>query len=340
MKKIVINENEDIDIVLSLFPPGEHDWYEVKGNREIDFTLPDLNPKWQEDLSKAISALSNSGGGYLVLGAIESTKNIKLDGNGINRKIKNNGTKKWLEDFLHTLTDPFIHGMNVYEFLKFQGVELPDTALYIVEIDDSPIAPHQAKDHKYYVRIGSSSKPANNQIVMDIIGRQKYPELKVTFTYGFVNRSDPNYLLREGERWVLIVNIENIGRVYAKYVNVILEIPRYLCHSGYIDNFEIPVFEKNYIKYARFVRENVITENKSLDEQILGRNPGRFDPILPGRNLAFAIPLADDFEMHSMNFVRNNPEIYWYLYADNMPKLSEKISMKAIKIDQSLPFNK
>ena len=340
MKKIDINENEDITVVLSLFPPGEHDWYEVKGCREIDFTLPNFNPKWQEDLSKAISALSNSGGGYLILGAIESMKTITLDGDGINRRIKQNGTKKWLEDFLHTLTDPFIQGMNVYEFAKFQGNQLPETALYIVEIDDSTIAPHQAKDHKYYVRIGSSSKPANNQIVLDILGRQKYPELKVIFTYGFVNRTDPNYLLREGEQFVLIVNIENVGRVYAKYVNIILEIPQYLCHRGYIDHFDIPVFEKNYVKYARFIRENVITESKSLDEQIIGRNPGRFDPILPGRNQGFSIPLADDFERQSVYFVRNNPEIHWSLFADNMPKLSEKISMNAIKIDQTLPFSK
>lgn len=213
------DENDDVNSVLSKFPPGEHSWYEVKGNREIDLTLPDFNKAWQNDLSKALGALANSGGGYLVLGGVEEPGKIVLDGNGINCRIKNNGTKKWLEDILPTLTEPFLNKIEVFEFKNNGGSLLSNTALYIVEVKDSTIAPHQSKDNRYYVRIGSSSKPASHQIVMDIIGRRRDPILEVDFGMEISHSQNIIFLNQV---------ITNIGNVLANVVSRFIYLPKFL----------------------------------------------------------------------------------------------------------------
>lgn len=338
MNKININEQDDIEKVLAAFPPGEHSWFEVKGNREIDLTLPSFNSGWQNDLSKAISAMANSGGGYLLLGAIESQSNILLDGKGINQKVKNNGTRKWLEDTLYKLTDPFLQRIDVFELTNFQGNQLAGTALYIVEIDESPIAPHQAKDNKYYIRIGSSSLAATHQMVMDIMNRKQHPEMKLSFSYGFVDILNPNHIKREGPAPVLIIDIENIGKIYAQYMNVILKVPKYLVDLSYASNEDLPIVEEDNLKYLQIVRENVITEIESTDNEIISRIPGRYAPILPGRNHAFCIPLIGNFEDHCYNFRENRPVIIWELYADNMPLQEGRYSLDQIRVNAKLPL--
>jgi len=316
---------------------GELDWLEFKRREIISFETDEHKNK--ANLAKEISSIANSGGGYLVLGIDNDTKKI-LEG-GIPIDIKG-GTKEWLMNILPTLVDPPLKEFRVIEIV---GNELGSTiesgkAVYVVDIDDSTIAPHQSVlDNKYYHRSGCRSLPSNNRIIMDIAGRQKYPSLKVMLNYGFVNISNPNRLLREGERRILIITIENIGRVFAKYVNVICLIPKYLCNEGFILSNDVPIVEKDHREFARIVRENVITETKSFDGVILTRNPGRYVPLLPGSNHSFSIPLSDNFESHKFNFVKENPIIYWELYADNMPKMSESLSMNKINVDYDLPFD-
>lgn len=316
---------------------GEQDWLEFKSGAIIDFSQDENRKKM--NLSKEISAIANSGGGYIVFGIDNDTKKI-LDG-GIPISFKN-GTKEWLVNILPTFVDPPLKEFRVIEITGNQSGTPIETgkAIYVLDVDDSTLAPHQSViDNKYYHRSGSRSLPSNNRIVMDIAGRQKYPSLILTINYGFVNISNPNRLLREGERRILIINIENIGRIFAKYINVICLVPEYLCNEGFIYNNDVQIIEKNQRRYVRIVRENVITETKSFDGVILNRNPGRYVPLLPEFNHSFSVPLVDNFENHSFNFVNGNPVIFWELYADNMPKMSETLSMNKIKIDVDLPFN-
>lgn len=318
--KIVLNESQDITSLLSMFPPGEHSWYEVKCNQEIDISLDNFNKDWQNDLSKVLSALANSGGGYLLLGVIENQEGICLDQLGINRKIKGNGTKKWFEDILRTMTEPFIQHLDVYEFSNYNGSKLDKTALYIIEINDSPIAPHQAKDKKYYIRTGSSSLPASHQIVMDILGRKKEPEIIPLFSLDITKKPD-----------VIVFNIvlQNSGSVMAQIVSGFLHIPSFLIPKEKL-NTDSTFHKNNVLVFETFI--------SNID--VIGQYP---TPILRGMCMYKTIDLRKDvWQLKPRVFLRE--KFYWQLAADNAPLRSGELSFSDLVIFENgielKPFGK
>ena len=54
----------------------------------------------------------------------------------------------------------------------------PGHVLIVLHIPESEAAPHQARDHKYYQRIGRLNAPLKHRAVMDIAGRKRHPEIK------------------------------------------------------------------------------------------------------------------------------------------------------------------
>jgi len=322
----------DEKYILDLAVGQELDALEFKGRQEVDLTLPNIKDIRRENLAKTLSALVNLGGGTLILGINDLTKNI--DDGGIDKNIKN-GTKEWLENILPPLVDPPLPKLNVYEICgKSDGsIILPGRALYVVEIKESPLAPHQsAHDHVYYGRAGSKSIPLGHRLVLDIINRKQYPNLDISFLIASTN-NDPNLLLSEGLHKDLLVLIENLGQVYAKYVNVIIYIPKYLFHPMVpIDGVSSKVVTlDDGIQYGRIVRENVISEIYSSEMRVVGRESGRYTPILPGRTHSWTIHLVDNFWNYSQYFNNNGPKIRWELYADNAPAKKGEFLLKDIK---------
>jgi len=309
MKKITLNENEEIEKVLSQFPPGEHDWFEVKGNRFIDISQPNVNRNWESDLSKTIGAMANTGGGYIVFGADDSPNGCILDGYGIKRDIKGNGTKKWLEDILTTSTDPFIQNINVYEFTKSSEKQLTDTALYIVEVDDSPLAPHQSRDNKYYIRTGSSSRPASHRIVLDMLGRRKNPIIQVDFAFD----------LYEKERLIVLNTVlTNIGKVIANVVTGFLFIPNQLTPTH------------NAIKQRTSTRGN--TEYWMIDISNINALGAFPTPIL--REISFLKSVQFYFDENNFSYLYNSSSLYWEIAADNGPLVQGYKRLKEIVVNR------
>lgn len=319
--------------ILNSLPPGENDRLEFKGRKVIDLSIPGITDIDRDLLSKALSAMANSGGGILILGINDKTRQV--DDGGIYVTIKQNGTREWLEDLLPQLVDPPIVKINVYEIKGSipNSQILPNRAIYVVDIGDSPQAPHQALDNRYYGRVAGKSRPLSHRMVLDIINRQQYPKIKIGFNLAYVNTSDPNLYVSEGEHIYLIVTFENFGSIFAKYVNCLLYIPKYLLDEGAIRSvLSGQIIEMEGIKYVRVPKENVIQESYDLQGRIVGRSPGRFTPILPGRTQSMQIPLADMFLQHKYNFTRQTPKIIWELYADNAP--CQKGEMPFIEIKQ------
>ena len=327
----------DEKFILDIAASGETDSLEFKGRQEIDITLPNVKDIRRENLSKTLSALANLGGGILILGI--NDKNKTVDDGGINRNIKN-GTKDWLENILPTLVDPPLSKMNVYEVCENteDSTILPDRAIYLVELKESPLAPHQSSyDHVYYGRVGAKSMPLGHRLVMDIVNRRQFPNLGIQFFYAFVDESDPNWLKSEGQHRVLSVEIENKGPIYANYVNSILYVPKYLLEPAVIRSFlgGYPIELDDGITYIRIIRENVISEVFSNQKNIIGRGAGRYTPILPGRRHSWQISLVDNFFEHSLNFSKTGPKLIWELYADNAPCTKGEVIMKEIHSVQS-----
>ena len=113
---------------------------------------------------------------------------------------------------------------NVYQILgkSKKSVIEKGKAIYIIDIPDSENAPHQAFDKKYYARIGGTSKPINHKFVTDIIGRRKDPIMDLEFRLEL--KEDGGFI----ENAKLIVDSRNNGRVFAKYINCFLVIPKWL----------------------------------------------------------------------------------------------------------------
>ena len=138
------------DDLLLILPPEENDRWEFKSALK----LVDQN-RFSSELGKQVSAFANSGGGNLVIGINDKTRDVEP----CERIIKGRqSTKDWLSTKVESSVD--------YPIRHFRVHEIPcaidqTKSIYVVEVDDSPAAPHQAKeDRVYYYRTDGHSKPA------------------------------------------------------------------------------------------------------------------------------------------------------------------------------------
>jgi hypothetical protein len=108
-------------------------------------------------LGKAISAFANSGGGALVLG-------VEDDGafSGLDPNVGNATTRDWLEQKVPSLVSYPLVLFRVHTVLPSSPSAIPPgKVLIVLDIGDSPAAPHQnVRDKKYYHRAGGRSEPA------------------------------------------------------------------------------------------------------------------------------------------------------------------------------------
>ncbi|WP_076798246.1 RNA-binding domain-containing protein [Chloroflexus islandicus] len=140
----------DEEYLLNL-PIGEFDWLEVKSRRALDLTLPNVHESdLRENLSKAISAFANSGGGVIVFGLSNPRNNWQVDDGGIDIAMKRPSTRERLEDIIPTLVDLPLSSFNVYVVQSKSNTSqiAAGRGVFIVEISDSSQAPHQATDNK------------------------------------------------------------------------------------------------------------------------------------------------------------------------------------------------
>lgn len=317
-------------------PPGEHDWVEFKGNRLLDLNLPGVDAnKVLDELSKQISAFSNSGGGVIVYGIkdLPVGRQREVDNGGISSNIKGS-TKEWLEDVIPNLVELPLSKFNVYAILKRdENSRISENkCLIIIEIYDSEQAPHQARDKRYYARVGGKSRPIGHKLVSDIFGRHKYPKMGLTFRF---EKDD------EERFWLLKLFCKNTGRIYANYVNGFIYIPSILKTK---DESELKEIEGKQYQQVYFsnIHKDLINYKPGLPSMSLGLGgmrtpevPGisyyvtRYEPVLP--NLYFSESITIVTSLKSIHEA-SNEYVYWEIYADNSPVERGKILIKEINI--------
>jgi predicted HTH transcriptional regulator len=173
----------DEEYLLNL-PVGEFDWLEVKGRRSLDLTLSGVRENnVLENLSKAISAFANSGGGVIVFGLTNPTTQWQVDDGGVDLIVKKPSTREWLEDVIPTLVEFPLTSLNVYAIHRSSDSSqiAPGRAIFVIQVPDSEHAPHQAIDKRYYARVGGKSRPIGHRLVTDIFGRRRYPRIDLEF---------------------------------------------------------------------------------------------------------------------------------------------------------------
>ncbi|MCC7337859.1 MAG: ATP-binding protein [Pirellulaceae bacterium] len=138
----------DSNGLLQLLPPDEDDRWEFK-SAEILKNKGEL----KAELGKQVSAFADSGGGYIAFG-ISDSRLVEPCDQQVGRQS--------MSDYLSVLVEQSVE----YPIRDFRIHRVPVAAdttqsVYVLEIKDSPAAPHQAKIEKtYYYRIDGHSKPA------------------------------------------------------------------------------------------------------------------------------------------------------------------------------------
>ncbi len=142
--------NITTDDLLQNIPLAEDDRWEFKSAALLK---PSSKNELLKVLSKQISAFANSGGGNLVFGLSDSR--------GIEPCEQRVGRQP-MKDFLATMVEQSVE----YPLRQFKVHRIPFTgddsnSMFVIEVDDSLAAPHQAKsDRVYYYRIDGHTKPA------------------------------------------------------------------------------------------------------------------------------------------------------------------------------------
>jgi hypothetical protein len=340
----------DEQYIISL-PSGEHDWLEVKGARALDLKVSGVDEnKALDELSKQLSAFLNSGGGALVYGIADAPPNglRQIDNGGVSLSIKGRSTKEWLEDVIPNLVDLPLVGFNVYAITKGGANSniAEDKAIYIVEIPNSENAPHQARDKKYYARIGGKSRPINHRMVLDILGRARHPKFSVTAKYIEEVRFEGRLVELN-----LKVLFRNIGKIYAQYVNGFVFLSDSMVAEEFEESSRFELGGTETIK-GKIYRTVLIS---NIYKDLIDFKPGmpsiggfagtrhtyrhitRYNPVLPGLGFSDWVPLKIE---RSQIPAFENEVLIWRLHADNMPPEEGEISLKGLEIETiTIPDN-
>jgi Putative DNA-binding domain len=210
----------DEDYLLSL-PAEEFDWIEYKASAKFQ------DPGWHDEMSKYVSAWGNYDGGYIVFGIENpSSGSIPVIDGGVPENVKPK-LADWLDTVIPSLVEPRLEKVSTSLIRPRSEASRihAGNVIIVIHIPESPLAPHQARDHKYYQRIGRRLNPIGHRAIQDIAGRRRYPKLRTTIRiYTGVGLTRPSMF------WKL----ENLGSVLASRWMVIVRFPTNLNGHGVV----------------------------------------------------------------------------------------------------------
>jgi hypothetical protein len=286
------------DLVAAL-GPDEHDFQEFKGSGWL-VQGAEIAPEFHVALSKQVSAFANGAGGRVVIGVDDTGR---IDG-GVPVDFRKGGVRSWLEDVVPGLVDPPLASFNVYEVLPSSEASSirAGHAVYVLEIPSSDAAPHQALDHRYYLRIAGKSRPMGHVHVTDILRRTHVPrvELRRLAPFGPEERvtTDPR-----GPKVLVSFRayVENLGRTLAHHVGAEIVVPRPLVN--------------------REARQRTLATGASLTQRPGTVNFFRYhpNPIFPGQDLTF-VQFWVAVHTSNMDAIAGGmTRLAWRVYADDAP---------------------
>lgn len=305
----------------------------------------------KSEITKDVSAMANSAGGLIIYGIAEDATNKHLPG-AIDPIDRNLISKEWLEQVISNIR-PKIDGLVIHP-ISINTAQ--NQVVYVVEIPQSHTA-HQATDKKYYKRFNFESVAMEDYEIRDVMGRGQYPqielELEIEVTQDEVRTGGITYMAgmpldsrRPTEVTIvnyfkLVIWAYNAGRIYAQYVNVILEIPDSLMPVEPEDEDLLimmggkrSTMERDGLLYYQHFDDNTTRDIIGFDRTGFGGarinyGPARYVPILPGRYHRLGdIDLRSDFDTVSLE----NLYIEWKVFADNAPTRNGKIAVSDIKL--------
>lgn len=164
----------ELDIVS--LPTGELASFERKSG-----ALFNNEDNLRKTLGKALSALSNSGGGHIVLGIDDKNQ---IDGAPEIFKGRQR-TREWLERIIPHLVAPPLQDFNVYDVVPENPSIIPHgRTVIVIDVGKSNLAPHQdLHTNHYFHRVGSNSQPAPHHVLELLWTRARYPSQKIAHAW-------------------------------------------------------------------------------------------------------------------------------------------------------------
>jgi len=195
---------------LSSLPTAEFDWIDYKASEKL------TDSAWPHEMSKYVSAWANYDGGYIVFGITDPKDEsvLGIDG-GVPLTFKPN-LLDWLDDVVPALVEPPLPKLSTYLIhpRPTRSQIKPGHVVVVIHIPESAISPHQARDRKYYQRLGRKLEALRHRALLDIIGRRRHPTLrtKIVVRIGY---TEPKIF------WQL----ENTGSIMALYWKAVIRFP-------------------------------------------------------------------------------------------------------------------
>ena len=217
------------EALLEVLDRDEYDFQEFKSSLWLSRDR-EIQSAFQHMLSKQVSAFANGAGGRLFIGIDDDGH---IDG-GVPVDLKGGGTRSWLEDVIPHAVAPTLRRFNVFEVRGkvADSAILPGHAVYVIEIKASEDAPHQAHDHRYYLRIAGKSRPMGHIHVEDVLRRTRHPQVRLVRLSPF---GEPEFIDTDprGPKVQLCFRafLVNEGRTLAQHVGVEVRLPRPLVNS-------------------------------------------------------------------------------------------------------------
>jgi hypothetical protein len=270
-----------------------------------------IDQKKKMEITKDVAAMANSAGGTIIYGIKEySEKDKKYLPKEIDPISQNEFPKEWLEQVINTIR-PKIDDIRIVPVTLNQG---NDSVVYVVEIPQSDTA-HQSQDYRYYKRFNFVVNPMDDYEVRDVMGRRHNPKIDLHFTIILKNR--------EPVKHSLIVDAKNTGLVYAKYVNISIEIPLFIVpRDGYSNDNSYFWEIDNTVRDRMEEHPMVFNPSKIPSDVKISYGPPRYVPILPGLSRSWELELKDLGKALPMGVFSKEDKIKWTIYADNASPIS------------------
>lgn len=189
--------------VLAEFTREENKKWEAKSAK-----LLENKEKLKLELAVQLSAFANSNGGFVAFGIDQTTGTFTLE--ACPQTKGGQSMKDYLGNIIDRCTEPPISNYHVHPIPSADG----SFRIYVVEIEDSPSAPHQnVYDKVYYKRLDTKSVGAEDFYVKLLRDRFTKAILKPTFLQWGIQsvRQDPNII-----QLTFDFELENISHALAE----------------------------------------------------------------------------------------------------------------------------
>lgn len=274
----------------------------IEENLNLEYKAADALGKSdgkKAEISKDVSAFANSAGGILIYGIEEFNDGLKKHlPEKINPVDRKEFTKEWLEQVINSNISPKICGIIIHP-ITIGKIE-NNKVVYVVEIPQSKTA-HQAKDKRYYRRFNFESVAMDDYEIKDILNRQQHPRIVLNFELEsrFAN---------------LTVYANNIGSVFANYVNVKIRLPKAIV----VDSKDYRVIANNQVE---IFATNTVREIVDPFAQVVRYWPSRFEPILPQTRFKLTQIALQNHPFDYENIME------WDIFCDNANLVTDSIRL-------------